>query len=445
MMGTTKTRVRGLAALLAVTALFGASCTQSDSDGAGSDGGTPSGGTPSGELGRGVTEDSLKIGYAYLDFSILTDKGLSPNGWGDQEQQFQAQVDATNAAGGINGRQVEVVYAPYSPLGTEAAEAACLELTQDEEVFAVVGGFLGPAEPANTCITDQQATVLAGGVQSEERLGGAKAPWITDRPLRTRQADILFGLLESEGKLADAKIAVVTDVSAEDVRDPVMKTLESYDVQPVSDLVSDVAIGDVTAEDNAWGPFTERMRSDGADTVLLVGNPSAGIRNIASQGLDVEIWVLDQETLTSLGSTVDLEDARGTLTAASMTGQELWDDDTVKECRDNFVEANPDLEIIEPDDLVEGDENIPQGMVTGCRFFTLFKLVAEQAGETLNNDTFAAAAAKMDQFSLPGQPFDSLTSDKHDANDSFRLVSFDPDLGQGGGFENLTDIADTTP
>ena len=440
---------RVLVAALAAAALLGGACTQSDSEGgvstsddapSGSDA-PASPGTPA----QGVTEDSIKIAYSYLDFDDLVSKGLSANGWGDQELAFQTFVDDLNEKGGINGRQIEVVFAPYTPLGTEVAEAACLKMTKDEEVFAVVGGFLGPAEPANTCITGQQNTILAGGVLSEERLSSAKAPWIADRPLRTRQADILFKLLDDEGKLADAKVAVVTSVDAQDVRKSVIDSLGKFDVEPVSDLASDAAVGDIPAEDNTWASFAERIRSDGADTVLLVGNSSAGIRNIASQGLGVDVWALDPETLTNLGSSVDLADAEGTLSAASLTGQELWDSDTMKECRDVYTKANPDVKIVDPDDLREGDENVVQGITTSCRFLRLFQTVAEKAGPDLTNEGFAKAAAEVGDFSLPGEEFSSLGPDKHDANDSFRLVSFNPDKGQNGGFDNLTPIADATP
>ena len=112
---------------------------------------------------------------------------------------MQALVDDLNGNGGIGGRQLEVVYKSSSPLGTEAAEAACLELTADEEVFAVIGGFVGPAEPANTCIVGTQDTILVGGVQSAERLEVATAPWIAEVADRTRSVEILLSLLDGEG------------------------------------------------------------------------------------------------------------------------------------------------------------------------------------------------------------------------------------------------------
>lgn len=441
-------RVRTAAvAVVAATALVAAGCTQ-EKDGEGASDTSGNDDTPAentGEPGPGVTEDSVKVGYSYLDFADLVEKGLTPSGRGDQVLHMQTAVDALNESGGVGGRQVEVVFEPYTPLGIEIAEEACLKLGEDEDVFAVLGGFLGPAEPANTCIVGQQETVLVGGVMSEERLTEAKAPWITERPLRSRQANILFSLLEEEGDLADAKVAVVSGPDAEDVRDSVIDELESFGVTPVSDLVSDGAIGEVTAEDNAWATISEKIRTDGADTVLLVGNPAAGIRNIASQGLDVDTWVLDQEGLTNLGSAVELDDAKGALAAAPMNGQELWDDESSKECRDNFTEANPDVEIIEPDDLEEGDEDNARSIVITCRFLDLFAAAVENVDGELNNESFAAAAADLGDFELPGQPFNSLSADKMDSNDAFRLVSFNPDIGQNGGFDDITDISDVTP
>jgi ABC-type branched-subunit amino acid transport system substrate-binding protein len=438
-------------ALLAVFAVLAAACGNDD-DGATGPGttaaGETDGGQTDGELGAtapGVTEDTITIAYTYLDFDLLVEMGLSPAGWGDQELAFQSLVDDINAEGGINGRQLEVIYEAYSPLGTEDAEAVCLRVTQDNEVFAVVGGFLGPAEPANTCIAGQQSTILVGGVQSDERLGEARAPWITDRPLRTRQAEIMLSLLDQEGMIEGKSVALITNIDAQDVRDAVRDTLADFDVEPVEDLLLDAPIGDIAAEDAAWSPVAERLRGSAADVVMVVGNPSSAVRNLRSQGLDVELWVLDQEALRALGATVNIEDARGALSSAPLTGQPLWDDDTVSECREIFTDANPDVDIIEPEDLEEGDDNWVQGIVTGCRFLRLFQEVATAAGPELTQDSFREAAAGMGKFTIPGQRFASLGPDKHDSNDSFQLVEFNPDLGSDGDYDALTEIADATP
>lgn len=394
---------------------------------------------------RGVTADTITIGYAYLDFEILVDLGLSAAGYGQQDLAFQSIVDDVNANGGINGRQVEVIYEAYSPLGTQDAEAVCLRLTEDNEVFAVLGGFLGPAEPANTCIAGRQETVLVGGVQTDERLGEARAPWVTDRPTRARVAEVLMQLLGTQGLLDGKKVAVVTNTDAADAREGVVQSVSDAGAEIAEDLVLEAPIGDVIAEDQAWATLAERIRGSDANAVLLVGNPSSGIRNIGSQGLDVDIWVIDQESLLNLGTTVDLELARGALAAAPLTGQDLWDHESVAECREIFSAANPDVEITGPADLEEGQEDWPAGLTLGCRFFRLFQTIAEAAGPDLTNESFGAAAAGLSQFAVPGQPFASLGPDKFDSNDSFRLVEFNPDIGANGALDELTGIEDVTP
>ncbi len=440
-------------AACSVLALGVAACADDDSEGSGEttttdaadDPGTTTP-TTAGELtasARGVTADTITIGYAYLDFDLLVEQGLAASGFGDQELAFQTVVDALNEAGGINGRQIEVVYEAYSPLGTEDAEAVCLRLTQDNEVFAVLGGFLGAAEPANTCVVGQQETILVGGVQSDERLAEARAPWITDRAPRTRQADIMLDLLEAEGMLDGASVALVTNTDAQDAHDTIVGALTDHGVDPVEDLALDAPIGDFPAEDAAWAALGERVRASGANTVLVAGNPSSTIRNVAALGLEVEVWALDQESLLNLGTSVNVEDARGVLSAAP--AGDLLQLESFAECRDVYEAANPGVTILPPEELEETDEDVLSGLSLACNFLDLFEAVATAAGADLTNESFAAAIDAGIDFSIATQPFASLGPDKFFSNDSFRLVSFSPEAGPTGGLEPLTDIQDVTP
>lgn len=450
-----RARRRSLVGLVALSALalVGPGCADDDpseeasttttSGGGGSaETATTAGGGELTATARGVTADTITIGYSYLDFDALVEQGLAAAGFGDQELAFQTVVDAINAEGGINGRQLEVVYSPYSPLGTEEAEAACLRLTQDEEVFAVLGGFLGPAEPANTCIVGQQSTILVGGVQSDERLAEAQAPWITDRAPRAQQAEVLLSLLDSEGRLEGRSVALVTNTDAQEAHDTIVESMAAHDVEPVEDLALDAPIGDLPAEDAAWAALGERVRTSGVDTVLVAGNPSSAIRNIASLGLEVEIWVLDQESLLNLGTSVTPQDAGGVLSAAP--AGDLLEADFFADCRDTFTAANPDVAILPPEELGETDEDVLSGLLLACNFLDLFVAVTTAAGPDLTNESFAAAIDDGLEFSIASQPFASLGPDKLFSNDSFRLVSFDPDLGPTGGLASLTDIVDVT-
>jgi ABC-type branched-subunit amino acid transport system substrate-binding protein len=221
-------------------------------------------------------------------------------------------------------------------------------------------------------------------VQSAERLAEAKASWITDRATRERQADILFNLLDSEGKL---DVALVTNSDALETHDAVVDALGEYDLEPVEDLTLDAPIGDFPAEDAGWAPLAERVRSSGATAVLIAGNPSSTIRNRAAFGPDVDIWVLDQETLLNLGTSVSAEDARGVLAAAPPSNQ--LDLDSFADCR---VTSPPIPELFVTARARATDDNV----LAACRSATSRPLQdqATAAGEDRNNEIFSAALSK---------------------------------------------------
>ncbi|MET1002753.1 MAG: ABC transporter substrate-binding protein, partial [Acidimicrobiia bacterium] len=126
----------------------------------------------------GVTDDTIKIGVTYVDTASLTAVGLNFN-LGDYQATYQALADDINAGGGINGRQLELVFATIDPTGPASADAACVKLTEDDDVFLVTGFFLNDAV---LCPVDTHATAVVGGGMTPARLDAAKAPWITWMP-----------------------------------------------------------------------------------------------------------------------------------------------------------------------------------------------------------------------------------------------------------------------
>ena len=264
---------------------------------------------------RGVTAETITIGVTYLDIDQLVELGFSPATWGDQEQVIQALVDDINNRGGINGRQVEVIMDKYNPIGATEAEAACLRVTEDNEVFAVLFGFLGPAEVANTCIVDTQETILVGGTITPDRLAAARAPWVNERVTRDVSTGALFTLLDAEGMLEGRSIAIVADSSAAPQLEEVAGLLREHGIEPVLEIATSSQVADLIAQNQEWSALAERIRTAGSDTLLLVGNASAGIENAALNGLEVDIWATDASGLGSnIGSNVNPESARGVIT-----------------------------------------------------------------------------------------------------------------------------------
>ena len=66
----------------------------------------------------------------------------------------------------------------YSPIDPTDAERACTALTEDNEVFAVLGGFVGPlAGTADPCITGLNETIPRRCEINAAELAQARAPW----------------------------------------------------------------------------------------------------------------------------------------------------------------------------------------------------------------------------------------------------------------------------
>ncbi len=396
---------------------------------------------------RGVTAETITIGVTYLDIDQLVELGFSPATWGDQELIIQALVDDINKRGGINGRRVEVIMDKYNPIGATEAEAACLRIAEDNEVFAILFGFLGPAEVANTCIVDQQETILVGGTITPDRLAVARAPWVNERVTRDVSTGALFTLLDAEGMLEGRSIAVVADLSAAPQLEEVAGLLRDRGIEPVLETATSSQVADLIAQNQEWATLSERIRSAGADTLLLVGNASAGIENAALNGLEVDIWATDASGLGSnIGNNVDPESARGVITVGAMTGAQIYETDPrFKECLDAFNANNPDIEVKHPGTLEEGEPLWYTALSGHCRFFQIFELLATAAGPNLTHETFTEAINTIGEFSIAGQPYASLGPDKLSSNDSFQLLEQDPDLGARGQLVPAGPMRDATP
>src|SRR5204863_8645869 len=102
------------------------------------------------------------LGVLILELGGASRVGFQGGGLANADEQqriFQAYVDDWNSVGGINGRKIVPVYARFDPLSNDSKQAACLALTEDAKVFAVLdpSGFSGAAV---LCLTEAPHTPL---------------------------------------------------------------------------------------------------------------------------------------------------------------------------------------------------------------------------------------------------------------------------------------------
>ena len=384
----------------------------------------------------GVTETTISVGVSLLDFDKLVELNLSPAGWGDQVAAWEAIFDSVNEAGGIAGRQVEAVYEFYSPIDPADADRVCTALTQDSEVFAVLGGFVGPlAGTADPCITGLNETILIGGDQTDDELDQSVAPWYMPGQAANASTVILLNLLDDAGELEGAKVFVMGGLADEASHEPVIEELEGRGIEVVGDNLVLAVDGDTAAQDDELGIITEQIKESGATAVFIHGTPSSSIRGLAAAGLitELDIWANNPAGLGNLGNTItDKSVANGVVTAAGPSDTSIWDDPAYQsQCSDVVGAALPEADIRPPLDYAEDEENWFNGIRYGCRLIDLFAVIANEAGPELNHETFSAAAESLADFSFAGSPAASLSAEKFFADDLFSLAVYDSTAGDG--------------
>ena len=347
--------------------------------------------------------------------------------------------------GGICGRTVEFVQSYNLPFGTETALAACIELTQDEQVFALIGGFGGGqgTQAANLCVTEAQDTALFGANFTQADHDQATAPWVTTAIGVDRRATVFVAALEAEGLLDQFEnVAVHSDTDSRGTVDEfLVPALEDAGVNIAERTVLDVPPGDVQAGITAWRTFLELYRSKNVDAVFLEGDVVFGFEQLVQSGLDVAVFSTNQGTLSSaIGQSSD----RNALDGISLESPFEHENrnDRMDECWDVFTRRSG-IEIIGPSELPDDEINWYTPVAVMCRNLDLFVQLAAAAGPELTNETLQSAIDGFGPIELPNQAFASLGDGKYDAQDGVVLTQFDPSAGIEGDFVPISDIINT--
>ena len=103
----------------------------------------------------GVTAKTIKLGFTIINLAGAEQAGLNAaaNLRGDIRQVIDALVDDANKRGGILGRSIVAAKASVDLLDPADQQQKCLQLTETEEVFAVIDSFAFLNEAAKACIS----------------------------------------------------------------------------------------------------------------------------------------------------------------------------------------------------------------------------------------------------------------------------------------------------
>ena len=231
---------------------------------------------------KGLTEDTIRIGVIGADFGQLSQIGLAPD-LGNQEVTVQAFVDEINEGGGIAGRQIELRQTLIDGTGgADAAQAACLEMTEDFGAFAVIVAPAVPRDVARcTAVTNQTLTIAATGFDRalyDEARGllfsaGSDTSMSTDR-----QYQGWAQIMDDEGYLDGRTIGVVTSENTPEF----VAAAEDALIPALEDLGHEVAVnavlpcGEADPDCEQHEAAVQQMKEAGVDFVFMAAANLAG-------------------------------------------------------------------------------------------------------------------------------------------------------------------------
>ena len=88
--------------------------------------------------------------------------------------------------------------------------------------------------------------------------------------------------------------------------------------------------------------------------------------------------------------------------------------------------------------------NTDQAVTDACGDLMMFKQIAEKVGKNLTTKNWQKTVDSYGKIDLPPNQFSSLCKGKYDAEDSFRLISYDSSLGSSGDWKTLTPVKDAS-
>jgi Periplasmic binding protein len=420
-----RTKLIGLAAAGALLVGCTAGDDSASEDTSGSSG-TTAGSTPAATgPAPGVTDDSVTIGVTYVDLASIGE--VVNISHGDYEVAYQALFDQINADGGINGRTINPVILGINPTQTQSADAACVQLTEDDDAFIVMGFFLGESV---TCVLNTHETAAIGGSMTPELLEQARAPWYTAAAGTDVQSDIIRAMADA-GEF-DGTLGVFAAVGDEaQMNDVVLPLLDELGVEVTESAVVDAPADDIAAVNAATGVIAERFESSGVDQVLTVGQSGLTWAS-GTESLDYrpQLLLTDPNSIlayTSDEAGRDLSVLDGAVAGNLYGGAEnIYDLPAMQECIGVIRDAGGVV-----DDPATAGEEDPETWVSAfaaCSDFALLRALLEAAGEDLNYGTLAAGADGL-EVQLPSDP-DPAVYGPPPAADGDRtayLYDWDPD------------------
>jgi ABC-type branched-subunit amino acid transport system substrate-binding protein len=405
---------------------------------------------------RGVTATTIKIGIVVVDFECI--KQFVDFNQGDAEKIYKALVDDINNNGGVLGRKLEVVFKNLCPLQPDSVSAACTALTDDEQVFAVMGVYdTPPSDGSNQlCLAKDKDTILINELITKKVMDQA-TPGLLLMPgiLPERRLDALLSLLTQKKTLTGKVVAVLGDQDTAGGAETALKAKAgALGVTTGSTALLSITNEDTSAAQTQLDSFIEKWKTEKVNVLLMSGllvSAKQFVEKIKAAIPGMQLITDDSSTAAQGQDEVEAGKTpnpyEGMLSLSGLSEDETFKSAGVQACVKIYETATGE-KVIGPNDLKPGPDGqraqVYIGIQDRCNELTVFKKIAEKAGANLTNDTWIAAVNSFGKIQLPTTAIASYGEGKYDADNGFRLAAFDSSIPPKGDFKPQGDLADVT-
>lgn len=358
----------------------------------------------------GVTDDTIKIGV----LTSLTGPGAY-FGSGAEASAILA-FEQRNAAGGIHGRKIEWVSVDDETSPPKAI-VAFKRLVNQEQVFTVFG-------PAASGVAQAMVPTFHEHSEVPVFIGVASTPAVTDPVIPNvfragSMSDIMTSQIMANYALDELKAESIvlirqTDEFGKRGAEGFLGRLEERGVK-ASEEVFGVSDTDFTAQ-------IARIAAASPDLIVIYGYPNASaliMRQIRQFGLEAQVLTSTGANSRSFPGIVG-ESAIGALIMSTFDDlPESGTNPPMVEFRESFMERFPEFARQNRPDL---GETLAYGAILGM----LEGL--ERAGPELTREGFIKALETLDNFETGITRPISFTAERHDGQDSARVIVIEEDL-----------------
>ena len=272
-----------IALLLAASMVFAmAACGGNTANNAGTNGGsTNNSGT--GDEGNTTSGETVKIG-------LVTAVTGSNSLVGEEAQEgAQLAVDEINAAGGVNGQQLELVLADEVD-NLEMSVLATQELLANDEIVGIIGSMYSTYNiAAMPSVAEVGVPYLAMG--SSSGVANEKNPYTwQDRPLDTAQGAVLADYVVNELGCTKPAIMHSTQSALQSLADQTIAAFQNLGVE-----ITDSNIFAFPDDESNYAPYISQIMDGDYDCLIAMSNqaPSAVIcQQVQAAGLTSDMMPL---------------------------------------------------------------------------------------------------------------------------------------------------------